>query len=62
MTRKVIISVIRTPLGDFGCFLQTVEPLDLMMVAMKESNFRMIRLVTVWLQILKGGITECLNE
>lgn len=61
-TRKVIISGVRTPLGDFGGSLQTVEPRDLMMIAKKESNSGKIRVVTVCLQILKGGITECLNE
>ena len=37
MKKVVIASGVRTPIGDFGCSLQTVKPLDLMMSVMKES-------------------------
>jgi len=37
MKNVVIANGVRTPIGDFGCSLQTVKPLDLMMTVMKES-------------------------
>ena len=37
MKKVVIVSGVRTPIGDFGGSLQTVKPLDLMMTVMKES-------------------------
>jgi acetyl-CoA C-acetyltransferase len=37
MKKVVIANGVRTPIGDFGCSLQTVKPLDLMMTVMKES-------------------------
>jgi acetyl-CoA C-acetyltransferase len=37
MKKVVIVSGVRTPIGDFGGSLQPVKPLDLMMTVMKES-------------------------
>ena len=37
MKRVVIASGVRTPIGDFGGSLQSMKPLDLMMIVMKES-------------------------
>ncbi|NWG01913.1 MAG: thiolase family protein [Syntrophaceae bacterium] len=37
MKKVVIVSGVRTPIGDFGGSLQTVKPFDLMMTVMKES-------------------------
>ena len=37
MRKVVIVSGVRTPIGDFGGALQTVKPFDLMMTVMKES-------------------------
>jgi acetyl-CoA C-acetyltransferase len=37
MRKVVIVSGVRTPIGDFGGSLQPVKPLDLMMTVMKES-------------------------
>jgi len=40
MRKVVIVSGVRTPIGDFGGSLQTVKPIDLMMTVMKESLLR----------------------
>lgn len=40
MREVVIISAVRTPIGDFGGTLKTVMPLDLMKIAMEESIHR----------------------
>ena len=37
MKKVVIVSGVRTPIGDFGGSLQPIKPLDLMMTVMKES-------------------------
>jgi acetyl-CoA C-acetyltransferase len=40
MRKVVIVSGVRTPIGDFGGVLQTVKPFDLMITVMKESLHR----------------------
>jgi len=37
MKKVVIVSAVRTPIGDFGGFLKPVKPIDLMRAVMKES-------------------------